>query len=79
MQLGRHDEMQASLGQLSWRELLMLSVKLRRGRRQAFQAAVRAQSLQQIWDMIRIINDLADLADDVEQEFSRALPSWLPP
>jgi hypothetical protein len=29
--------------------------------------------------MIRIVNDLADLADDVDQELARVLPSWLPP
>jgi hypothetical protein len=79
MQLGRHDQMQASLGQLTWPELLILGVKLRRGRKQALQAALRAGSLQQVWDMIRIVNDLADLADDVDQELARVLPSWLPP
>jgi hypothetical protein len=79
MQLGRRDQMPASLGQLTWPELLILGVKLRRGRRQALQAALRVGSLQQVWDMIRIVNDLADLADDVDQELASALPSWLPP
>jgi hypothetical protein len=79
LQLGRHDAMHASLGQLTWQELLLLGMKLRRAKRQAFRAALRSGSLPQAWDMIRIINDLADLAHDVDQQLARALPPWLPP
>jgi hypothetical protein len=68
----------AGLGQLSWPELLILDTKLCRARQRAFRAAVRSGSLQQIWDMIRIINDLADVAEDVDRELSRILPRWLP-
>jgi hypothetical protein len=79
MQLGRHDARYASLGQLTWPELLILGTKLGRARRQAFQAAIHAASLRQVRDMIRIINDLTDLTDDVDRELARALPPWLPP
>jgi hypothetical protein len=44
-----------------------------------FQAALHAPSLQQVWDMIRIQNDLDDLAGDIDRELARALPPWLPP
>jgi hypothetical protein len=38
---------------------------------------VQSRSIEQVWDMIRIINDLADVADDVDRELVRALPPWL--
>jgi hypothetical protein len=69
--------MHLCLGQLTWPELLMLGTKLSRARRRSFQAAVQSRSIEQVWDMIRIINDLADVADDVDRELVRALPPWL--
>jgi len=53
-------------------------MKLGRARRQSSRAALHAGSLQQAWAMIRVSNDLADLADDVDRELARALPPWLP-
>jgi hypothetical protein len=40
---------------------------------------MRAGSLPEVWDMIRVINDLDDVTDDVNRELTRVLPSWLPP
>jgi hypothetical protein len=71
--------MPATLGQLTWPELLILGMKLGQARQRAFRAALHARTLEQVWSMIRVINDLADLADDVDREFARALPLWLPP
>jgi len=70
--------MRSSLGELTWPELLILETKLSRARRRAFQAALHSGSLPQVWDMIRIMNDLVDVTDDVDRELTRALPPWLP-
>jgi len=70
--------MHACLGQLTWSELLILDTMLRRARRRAFRAAAHSGSLRQAWDLIKIVNDLADVADDVDRELLRVLPPWLP-
>jgi len=75
---GKSDALSASLALLTWSELLVLRMKLGRARRQSSRAALHAGSLQQAWAMIRVSNDLADLADDVDRELARALPPWLP-
>jgi hypothetical protein len=71
----RRDGMRASLGQLSGSELLILETKLSRAKRRALQAATHSGSVPEIWDMIRIINDLTEVADDVDRVLTRVLPS----
>jgi hypothetical protein len=78
MRQGRRDAIRPHLRQLSWPELLILNEKMRRAKRQASQAALGAGSLQEVWDMIRITNDLVDVADDVQRALGEVLPSWLP-
>lgn len=71
--------MQASLARLTWPELMTLRAKLGRARRQVLRAVLRAGSLRQAWDMIRVHDELTGLADDVDRELGRCLPPWLPP
>jgi hypothetical protein len=79
MRPGRNDAMSVGLARLTWPELLVLRTKLGRARQQSVRAALHAGSLQQVRATIRVINDLADLAGDVDRELARALPPWLPP
>lgn len=53
--------------QLTRLELLALTAKMCNSKRRALQVAVHSRSLAEIWDMIRLMNDLADLADDLDQ------------
>ena len=57
--------------QLAYLELLVLSSKLRTGKRRALRAAMRSRSMAEIWDMIRISNDLTDLGEDVGRALAR--------
>jgi hypothetical protein len=57
--------------QLTMLELLVLAAKLHGGQRRARRAALRARSVRQIWDMIRLSNHLADLGDDVSRALAR--------
>jgi hypothetical protein len=58
-------------GQFAYLELLVLSSKLRSGKRRALRAAMHSRSMAEIWDMIRVSNDLTDLEDDVSQALGR--------
>jgi hypothetical protein len=60
-----------TFGQLTQLELLVLSTKLRAGKRRALQAAMRSRSMPEIWDMIRLSNDLADLTEDINRALAR--------
>jgi hypothetical protein len=71
--------MPAILARLTWCELLVLRMTLGRAKRQSLRAVLHAGSLRQARATIPVINDLADLADDVDRELARALPPWLPP
>ena len=73
--LGRPDMVLRTFGQLTWPELLILDWKLRHGKRRALQVAAHSGSLHQIWDMIRLINELADGADDVNRALSQSWPT----
>jgi hypothetical protein len=53
--------------QLTRLELLALTAKLCNSKRRAMQVAVHSRSLGEVWDMIRLINDLADVADDLDR------------
>jgi hypothetical protein len=54
-------------GQLTRLELLALTSKLCRAKRRALHVALHSRSLPEILDMIRLINDLADVADDLSR------------
>ena len=75
----REKTIHASLARLTWLELLALNVRLGRARRRVLRAALRAGSLQQVRDMIRIHHDLTGLAHDVDGELDRSLAPWLSP
>jgi hypothetical protein len=57
--------------QLTHLELLTLSTKLRAGKRRALQAAMRSRSMPEIWEMIRLTNDLTELGEDVNRALAR--------
>jgi hypothetical protein len=48
-----------------------LWTKLRTGKRRALQAAMRSRSMPEIWEMIRLTNDLTELGDDVNRALAR--------
>jgi hypothetical protein len=52
-------------------ELTALSVRLRRGRNRARQAALRSRSPLEIWDMVKLGALLAGLEDEVIQALAR--------
>jgi hypothetical protein len=56
---------------LTMLELTALSVRLRRGRNRARQAALRSRSPLEIWDMIRLSCLLVDLEHEVIQALAR--------
>ena len=47
-------------------ERLVLWWKLRHGRRQAVRVALRSRSFRQIWSIVRLINDLVTLENEVD-------------
>jgi hypothetical protein len=57
--------------QLTHLELLTLSTKLRTGKRRALQVAMRSRSMPEIWEMIRLSNDLTELGEDVSRALAR--------
>jgi hypothetical protein len=58
-------------GPLTRLELLVLAAKLREGRISARRSVLRCRSLPAAWKMIRLINSLADLEDEVNQALAR--------
>jgi hypothetical protein len=54
-------------GQLTWLEQRVLTSKLCSAKHRALHVALHSRSLPEIWDMIRLINDLADVADDLSR------------
>ena len=67
---------QGPFGQLTWLELRILTWKLRSAKRRALHVAAHSGSLPQIWDMIRLINDLAGVTDDLIRTLEHPLPRW---
>jgi hypothetical protein len=62
---------------LTWPELLRLRAMALRARRRAIWAAWHARRPRQALDMIRLMGDLADLADDIDRELvRREFPGW---
>jgi hypothetical protein len=61
--------------QLTLPEMAILVSKLRGGKRRALRVARKSRSLHEIWDMIRLINDLADVTDDVNRALARTWPA----
>jgi len=61
--------------QLTWREMVVLASKLRAGQRRALKVARHSRSLHEIWDMIRLINELTGVADDVNRALARSWPA----
>jgi hypothetical protein len=51
--------------------LLVLSSKLRTAKSRALRAAMHSRSMAEIWDMIRVSNDLTDLGEDVSRALAR--------
>jgi hypothetical protein len=52
-------------------ELLVMATKLRDGRRRTVRVALRARSLRDMWGMLGVCNELADLGDDVDAALDR--------
>ena len=65
------DALPCTYKRLTQRELLASSTKLRTGKRRALQAAMRSRSMPEIWEMIRLTNDLTELGDDVNRALAR--------
>lgn len=65
------DALPCTYTQLTHLELLALSTKLRTGKRRALQAAMRSRSMPEIWEMIRLTNDLTELGEDVNRALAR--------
>jgi hypothetical protein len=65
------DPLPGTYKQLTQRELLTLSTKLRTGKRRALQAAMRSRSMPEIWEMIRLTNDLTELGEDINRALAR--------
>jgi hypothetical protein len=72
---GGTDTMPPAFDQLTMPQMAILVSKLCEGKRQALHVARQSRSLHEIWDMIRLINDLADVADDVSRALARTWPA----
>jgi hypothetical protein len=53
---------------LTWPELMILRSRVGRARRRALSAAWHARRPREVFDMIRLLGDLADLTADIDHE-----------